>query len=147
MATSRAIRRRPWRCGTPDLVDLVGSARDAGMEVVLVERPMPDAVSVVGIGRRLDIVSAPGGAAVEDAQGRILDEERSPNPLSAAARLWSRLVGREGRPTTGPGFPATGLVAVGGFAFDPTREPAGQWQGFPALLFRVPALAVTRVRR
>jgi len=37
-------------------------------------------------------------------------------------------------------------VAIGGFAFDPAREPAGAWRGFPAVLFRVPALAVTRVR-
>jgi isochorismate synthase len=127
-------------------VDLVGAARDAGQEVVLIDRPMPDAVSVVGIGRRFDIVSAPGGAAVEDAEGRIMDEEPCPDPLLAAARLWRRLSEREGPPAGGPSLPATGLIALGGFAFDPSREPGEPWQGFPALLFRVPALAVTRVR-
>ena len=43
--------------GTPDLVELASAARDAGHEVTLVERPMPDAVSLVGIGRRYDCVS------------------------------------------------------------------------------------------
>src|SRR5438270_329770 len=132
--------------GTPDLVDLVGAARDAGHEVVLIDRPMPDAVSVVGIGRRFDIVSAPGGATLEDARGLLVDEERGPDPISAAAGLWRRLSQREGAEASGQAPPATGLVALGGFAFDPTREPGGPWQGFPALLFRVPALAVTRVR-
>jgi isochorismate synthase EntC len=132
--------------GTPDLVDLVGAAREAGLEVALIERPMPDAVSVLGIGRRLDIVSTPGGAALEDAEGGIVDEEQSSDPLVAAARLWRRLAEREGQLTGGPGLPATGLVALGGFAFDTSREPGEPWQGFPALLFRVPALAVTRVR-
>jgi salicylate biosynthesis isochorismate synthase/menaquinone-specific isochorismate synthase len=132
--------------GTPDLADLVSAARDAGHEVVLIDRPMPDAVSVLGIGRRFDIVSTPGGAVVEDAEGRMADEERSPDPISAAARLWRRLCEREGPPRSGPTHSATGLVALGGFAFDPTEEPGEPWQGFPALLFRVPALAVTRVR-
>jgi isochorismate synthase len=132
--------------GTPDLVDLVGAARDAGHQVVLIERPMPDAVSVVGIGRRFDIVSTAGGAAVEDAEGRIVDHEAAPDPLTAAARLWRRLSEREAPSAGGPSLPGTGLVALGGFAFDPSREPAEPWQGFPALLFRVPALAVTRVR-
>src|SRR5206468_3224194 len=34
----------------------------------------------------------------------------------------------------------------GGFAYRPDRDPGGAWGGFPALLLRVPALAVTRVR-
>ena len=132
--------------GTPDLVDIVGAARGAGQEVVLIDRPMPDAVSVVGIGRRFDIVSKPGGAVVEDAEGRLIDEERCPDPLTAAGRLWRRLCDREALSATAPTPPATGLVALGGFAFDPTQEPGEPWQGFPPLLFRVPALAVTRVR-
>ena len=132
--------------GTPDLVDLAGAARDAGHEVVLIERPMPDAVSVVGLGRRFDIVSTPGGAAVEDARGRVVDEEACQSPLVAAARLWRRLSGREASSLEGPGLPATGPIALGGFAFDPSKEPGAPWQGFPAVLFRVPALAVTRVR-
>ena len=38
---------RTWELDrTPDLVDLVSAARDAGHEVLLMERPMPDAVSV-----------------------------------------------------------------------------------------------------
>ena len=43
---------------------------DRFIEVMLVERPMPDAVSVVGVGRRYDVVSTEGGAALEDASGR-----------------------------------------------------------------------------
>jgi isochorismate synthase len=143
-----ARRRRPSRLAgeeldrTPDLVDLVDAARDAGHEVALVERPMPDAVSVAGVGCRFDVVSTPDGAAVEDAAGRRLDEERGDDRLAAAARLWARLAAEH--PAAGP--PGTGLVAVGGFAFDPGRDPAGPWAGFPAVLLRVPALAVTRVR-
>ena len=128
---------------TPDLAELAGAARAAGHEVMLVERPMPDAVSVAGIGRRFDLVSTPDGAAVEDAGGRRLYSEAGADRLLVAARLWRRLAADLGAATDAP---ATGLVAIGGFAFDPGREPAGAWRGFPAVLFRVPALTVTRVR-
>jgi isochorismate synthase len=150
-AASASRRRRPGPAAaareldrTPDLVELVDAARDAGQEVALVERPMPDAVSIAGIGRRFDLVSIPGGAAVEDARGRRLDEERDPDRVAAVARLWHRLAAEQA--ADGPGLPGTGMVALGGFAFDPGRDPAGPWRGFPAVLFRVPALAVTRVR-
>ena len=129
---------------TPDLVELVSAARDAGQEVMLVERPMPDAVSVAGVGRRLDIVSTADGAAVEDAAGRRVDHEPGPDRVAAAARLWRRLAA--GADGDRRGAPGTGLVALGGFAFDPASEPQAPWLGFPAVLFRVPALAVVRVR-
>lgn len=130
--------------GTPDLVELAGAARDAGQDVVLIERPMPDAVSIAGIGRRYDLVSAPNGVVLEDAEGHRLDEEPGADRLHAAGRLWQRLASQLGPQVPGPA--GTGLVALGGFAFDPRREPADPWRGFPAVLFRVPALAVTRVR-
>ncbi len=120
---------------TPDLVELVAAARDAGHEVTLCERPMPDAVSMAGIGRLYDIVSMPGGAAIEDAAGNRVAEERDPQPLLAAGRLWGRLAAELGSP-----------LALGGFAFDPGREPGPPWQGFPAVLFRVPQLALSRHR-
>ncbi|MDQ6773364.1 MAG: isochorismate synthase [Candidatus Dormibacteraeota bacterium] len=129
---------------TPDLVTLAGAARDAGQEVMLIERPMPDAVSVLAVGRRLEIVSTTLGVALEDVGGRRLDEEAGIDRVAAAGRLWRRLAEMEGG--TRPGLPATGVVAVGGFAFDPTRQPGAPWAGFPGLLFRVPELAVTRVR-
>jgi isochorismate synthase len=126
---------RTWELDrTPDLVDLVSAARDAGHEVLLVERPMPDAVSVAGIGRVLDLLAAPGGVALEDADGRRLDFEEGDDRVAAAARLWKRL---------GSTLDA---IAVGGFAYRPDREPGGAWSGFPALLFRIPALAVMRRR-
>ena len=49
----------------PDLVDVVSAARDAGLEVMLIERPMPDAVSVAALGRVFDIVSDPGGVSTK----------------------------------------------------------------------------------
>jgi salicylate biosynthesis isochorismate synthase/menaquinone-specific isochorismate synthase len=118
---------------TPDLVDLVTAARDAGHEVMLVERPMPDAVSVAGIGRVADIVAAPGGVALDGAEGDRLDFEAGENRLEAASRLWRRTC-------------APNSIAVGGFAYRLDQEPGGPWSGFPALLFRVPALAVVRRR-
>ncbi len=118
---------------TPDLVDLVTAARDAGHEVMLVERPMPDAVSVAALGRALDIVAAPGGVAVENADGKTIDFEPGANRLLAASRLWLRIASSD-------------ALAVGGFAYRTDREPGGAWSGFPALLFRVPALAVMRRR-
>jgi isochorismate synthase len=130
--------------GTPDLVELASAARDAGHEVTLIERPMPDAVSLVGIGRRLDLVSNSAGVALEDEQGNQLDEEPGLDRLAAAGRLWARLAAATG--DSGSRAPGTGLVALGGFAFDPVREPSDPWSGFPGLLFRVPALTVTRVR-
>jgi isochorismate synthase len=117
----------------PDLVDLVSAARDAGHEVMLVERPMPDAVSVAALGRALDFVSAPGGVALEDADGEQVDFEQGEDRILAASRLWRRHAPHD-------------AIAVGGFAFHPDRDPAGPWSGFPALLFRIPALAVMRRR-
>jgi len=128
---------------TPDLVELAGAARDAGHDVMLFERPVPDAVSIAAIGRRFDIISISGGAALQDGDGRLLESANDSNRLAAAARLWATLAA-ESSIAGGPA--GTGLVAVGGFAFDPAREPSGPWAGFPAVLFRVPALAVTRVR-
>ena len=134
---------RTWELDrTPDLVDLVSAARDAGHEVLLIERPMPDAVSVAALGRVYDIVAAPGGVAVEAASGDVVDFEPGDDRLQAAARLWRRL--REG--IAPAGTIGTGPIAVGGFAYRPDRDPGGPWSGFPAVLLRVPALAVTRVR-
>ena len=104
---------------------------------------MPDAVSVLGIGHRLGLVSTPTGVSLQDGQGRQLDQEEGDDRLAAAGRLWRRLARREERLPSPRG---TGLVAIGGFAFQPWREPQAPWLGFPALEFRVPALTVTRVR-
>ena len=129
-----ATQVRTWELDrTPDLVDLVTAARDAGHEVMLVERPMPDAVSVAAMGRVLDIVAAPGGVALEDAEGRRVDYESGGNRILAASKLWERVATRD-------------AIAVGGFAYRTDREPGGAWAGFPSLLFRVPALAVMRRR-
>jgi len=135
MKTSTQVQARELD-RNPDLVDVVSAARDAGHEVMLVERPMPDAVSVAALGRVFDIVSDPGGVALENAQGERLDFEPSTdgNRIRAASRLWRRM-----------GL-STDAIAVGGFAYRTDREPAGVWSGFPALLFRVPALAVVRKR-
>lgn len=110
---------------------------------MLFVRPMPDAASLAGIGRTYEIVSRPGGAAVEDEQGKTVDQEPDPHPLRAAARLWARLAPRLGSPGPQPG---TGPVVLGGFAWDPREEPGAPWDGFPAVLFRVPRLAVVRTR-
>ena len=136
---------RSWELDrTPDLVDLVSAARDAGHEVLLIERPMPDAVSVAALGRAFDIVAARGGVAVENADGVVVDFEAGDDRVLAASRVWRRL--SKSLVPTSAGVPATGAVAVGGWAYRPDREPGGPWSGFPALLMRVPALAVTRVR-
>ena len=150
MITATSIRA--WELDrTPDLVDLVSAARDAGHEVLLIERPMPDAASVAALGKAFDIVAAPGGVAVEDAGGTVIDFEPADNRLLGAARIWRRLCESlvQMRPSRAPapaGPPGVGPIAVGGFAYSPGRDPGGPWSGFPALLLRVPALAVTRVR-
>ena len=134
MITSTQVRT--WELDrTPDLIELVSAARDNGHEVLLIERPMPDAVSVVALGKAFDIVAAGGGVALEDASGKVVDFEAGANRLLAASRMWRRVCES-----------LTGAIAVGGFAYRPDRDPAGPWSGFPALLLRVPALAVTRVR-
>jgi salicylate biosynthesis isochorismate synthase/menaquinone-specific isochorismate synthase len=125
-----------------DLLEVAAAARAAGQDVALLERQEPGAVSVAGIGRRFDIVSTRDGAALEDADGRLLDREDHPDHLMAAARLWQRLVLRLRVPA--PDVPGAGLVAIGGFAFDPQRQPQPPWSGFPSVLFRVPALLLTR---
>jgi len=131
---------------TPDLVELAGAARDAGHEVLLIERPMPDAVSVAGIGTAYEVVSAPGGVALEDAGGAVLDREAGSDRVQAAARMWRRV--RDTLRADGAGAlpPGAGPIAIGGFAYRTDRDPSGPWSGFPSLLLRVPALAVARVR-
>jgi isochorismate synthase len=127
---------RTWELDrTPDLIDLVSAARDSGHEVLLIERPMPDAVSIAALGKAFDLVAAEGGVALEDAGGQVVDFEAGRDRLLAASRLWRRFCES-----------VAGAIAVGGFAYRPDREPGGAWSGFPALLLRVPALAVTRVR-
>ena len=136
-----AVRELP---GSPDLATLAGIARDLGHEVILIERPMPDAVSVLGIGRALEIVSDAGGVRAENASGEVIGAEAGP-ALAAAAVLWRRLSANLVAEDE-PGLPGTGLVALGGFAFDPATAPGPPWEGFPGVLLRVPALAVSRVR-
>jgi isochorismate synthase len=134
---------RTWELDrTPDLVDLVSAARDAGHEVLLIERPMPDAVSVAALGRAYDMVAAARGVALEDAAGKVIDFEPGDDRLRAASRLWRRLC----ELMSPAGSVGDGPIAVGGFAYRPDRDPTGPWSGFPSLLLRVPALAVTRVR-
>lgn len=138
---------RSWELErTPDLVELVSAARDAGHEVMLIERPMPDAVSVAGLGRAFDIVAAADGVQLEDSGGAVVDFEPGDNRVLAAARIWRRVSESLAGSQQLTGVPATGPIAVGGFAYRPDRDPGGPWAGFPALLMRVPALAVTRVR-
>jgi isochorismate synthase len=134
LITSTSVRI--WELDrTPDLVDLVSAARDNGHEVLLIERPMPDAVSIAALGKAFDLVASKGGVALEDAGGKVVDFEAGADRLQAASRLWRRVCESLGEP-----------VAVGGFAYRPDREPGGPWSGFPSLLLRVPALAITRVR-
>ncbi len=134
MITSTSVRT--WELDrTPDLVDLVSAARDNGHEVLLIERPMPDAVSIAALGKAFDLVASKGGVALEDAGGKVVDFEAGADRLQAASRLWRRVCESLGEP-----------VAVGGFAYRLDREPGGPWSGFPSLLLRVPALAITRVR-
>ena len=134
MITATAVRT--WELDrTPDLIDLVSAARDNGHEVMLIERPMPDAVSVAALGKAFDLVATKGGVALEDANGKTVDFEAGADRLTAASRLWRRVCESLGE-----------AIAVGGFAYRPDRDPGGAWSGFPALLLRVPALAVMRVR-
>src|SRR5256885_5027408 len=118
---------RTWELDrNPDLVDLVSATRDAGHEVMLIERPMPDAVSVAAIGRAFDIVSAPGGVALEDVDGKTIDFESGDDRVLAASRMWRRM----GCPPP-PG-------GAGGFPICPPPTPAGPGWGFPRPLFSVP---------
>ncbi|HMG58129.1 MAG TPA: isochorismate synthase, partial [Burkholderiales bacterium] len=94
-----------------------------------------DAVSIAALGKAFDLVASKGGVALEDSGGKVVDFEAGADRLQAASRLWRRVCESLGSP-----------IAVGGFAYRPDREPGGPWSGFPALLLRVPALAVTRVR-
>jgi salicylate biosynthesis isochorismate synthase/menaquinone-specific isochorismate synthase len=118
---------------TPDLADLVTAARDAGHEVMSIERPMPDAVSVAALGKVFDLVAAGNGVAIEDADGKRLDFEPGSDRIQASARLWKRIASPD-------------TVGVGGFAYRTDRDPGGAWSGFPALLFRIPELTVMRRR-
>src|ERR1700680_5053493 len=90
MITATSVRA--WELDrTPALVELVSAARDAGHEVLLIERPMPDAASVAALGKAFDIVAAPGGAGVEDASGAVIHFRAADTRLLGAARIGRRL--------------------------------------------------------
>ncbi len=122
-----------------DLVELAAAASDAGQSVALFTRTDPGARSLVGIGTAFEIVATAEGAAVEDAAGRTLDTASDPDPIAAADRLWRRLA-----PTLGTrGEEAgSGPVAIGGFAHRPGEAARAPWEGFGALLLRVPEVSV-----
>ena len=141
-AAPRLVTRVRRLDATPDLVSRVEAARDSGHEAILFERPMPEAVSVAGLGRVVDVVADAEGAHVEDAVGNRLAAEPGPDRVRATARLWERWAGAFVQ--VGPGWVAP--VAVGGFAFRPDRDPGPPWAGFPAVLLRVPALTLFRAR-
>jgi isochorismate synthase len=126
-----AGRPGTMRLASWDPLAVAEAARDAGQEVCLFGRQ--GGPLLVGVGRRWDLVSHPGGVALEGAEG-VVDGEAGP-PLLAATRLWRRVAATE-----------PSLVALGGFAFDVDREPGPPWAGFPALLFRVPALILVHGR-
>src|SRR5256885_3184330 len=128
-ATSLTVRELDR---TPDLVELAGAARDAGHEVLLIERPMPDAVSVAGIGTAYEIVSAPGGVALEDAGGAVLDREAGSDRVQAAARMWRRL--RDTLRADGAGAlpPGAGPIAIRGLPHRPQRGPTRPLSGVPS---------------
>ncbi|HVA22247.1 MAG TPA: isochorismate synthase [Candidatus Micrarchaeia archaeon] len=120
----------------------------------MVERTLPDAVSIAAIGRVLELVGDGAATWAEDGRGRRLPlSGGDPGTgahgvsggsgaagLSRAWRSWTAAA----TALDDPGLPATGQVALGGFAFRPERTPAGAWAGFPAALLRVPQLAVVR---
>src|SRR5436305_693386 len=98
----------------------------AGMKLISAGVPLG---ALMELGRALDLVATAGGVTLEDANGRRIDFEGGQNRILAAARLWQLIASSD-------------AIAVGGFAYRPDREPGGAWSGFPAVLFRVPALAV-----
>ncbi len=134
---------------------LVAAGRDRGHLATVIERPMPEAVSVAAVGSVAELVSSGGTVRLETAAGRPLGpvtrvpSTARPGEVSRAvrqaARLWERWAA-SGSGAGDPGLPGTGLLGAGGFAFRPDRDPSGAWSGFPALLLRVPELAVVRVR-
>ncbi|HUY96203.1 MAG TPA: isochorismate synthase [Verrucomicrobiae bacterium] len=127
--------------GSPDLGLLAARARDAGWDGAVVERTVPEAVSVAAVGRALELVT--------DSTGTYLEVDRQRQRVGPATggiglgRAWRELAA-SALVLDDPGMPATGLVAIGGFAFSPERLPQGPWAGFPGALLRVPTLAVVR---
>ena len=79
----------------------------------------------------LELVGTGAAARIETA-----DEDRFETVRSIAADLFSA-VDHEGPPATRPRF-------VGGFSFDPDRDPSSTWAGFPAASFVLPQVQVTR---
>ncbi|MHB8509580.1 MAG: isochorismate synthase [Candidatus Dormibacteria bacterium] len=133
-----ALRALPLN-GSPDLVETCSVARDAGLEAVLMERPMPDAVSVAGLGVAADLVGDPGGASILDPDGGEVARVDGDDSLLAVADLWRELCSRGS--AEGPL-----AMAIGGFSFRRDRVPATPWEGFPAVQLRVPRLALVRRR-
>jgi isochorismate synthase len=121
-----------------DLCALAARCRDAGADVVLFDDPSDGATAALGIGRLFDIVGDAEGARIESAAGEVLGRDGGPGRLAATARLWHRLA------ETVEAEERDAVVAVGGFAFRPDRDPRHPWAGFPSALLRLPEVVVLR---
>ncbi len=123
--------------GTPDLIDVLASARDAGLEAALIEHPEPDSTSLVGVGLAAELIGDLSGGWLADGHGNELGRELHSDPLLGVAKLWRDLCSR--------GVPDTlHAVAIGGFAFRRDRQPGPPWAGFPPVLLRVPRVSLVR---
>jgi salicylate biosynthesis isochorismate synthase/menaquinone-specific isochorismate synthase len=110
-----------------DPTAVVCAARRAGEPWFCMEQP-----------ERVDAALAALGAVVEL-------RARGPERFATVAAGWRALVaGALGDPPDGP--PGTGLVALGGFAFDPEGGASEEWSAYPAASLVVPEVAIARSR-
>jgi len=111
-----------------DLAGLVMASRRAGEPWLCLEQPARDCAAIAALG----------------SVARL--EAKGPERFEAVARQWRKLTDEAvADPPAGP-FGA-GLIATGGFAFDPEGAGSELWSPFGAASLDVPELALSRRRR
>jgi len=70
-------------------------------------------------------------------------ETAGPGRIGAARAAWGELVA-SAAVDRGENLPFAGPVAAAGFAFDPLRDPSGDWAGFPEGLLLLPRIMLAR---
>ncbi|HEX3318650.1 MAG TPA: isochorismate synthase [Solirubrobacteraceae bacterium] len=130
--------RRSRRAGAPvlaahtvrvgadvDPAGVVAASRRPGERWFCFEQPSRGASAVAALGSAVEI------------------QDEGPERFGAAARRWRDLAAEAVvEPTDGP--PGSGLVAVGGFAFDEDGGFSPHWGGFPPALLTVPEVGLAR---
>ena len=108
-----------------DPAAVVARSRRPGEEWFCLEQPDRDDYAVAGLGRAHSLLAS------------------GPDRFAEVSRRWRTVVAAAlADPVEGPA--GSGMIAVGGFAFDAAGSQSPEWEGFPSASLTVPELSLAR---